>query len=280
MIARFFLLWAFHAAGGDTEFSSLGDRDERIGGDVGVAAVGCGAGSHSPTGDEYSVRSSTSACGDVDRGFAAARRGDVRSRVSTLERSDVVLLRRGEVRRGGFGRKTSLMLFFLPNAETDEVELADVFEDIDVNGGRVVNDVTESCSLLTSFRERRVASGRFGEKNVKSSDSTSSDGLRNCGGAGTGAASNKGVVPRCLVGVADARHASKVVCFGTDESRDAPVTAASFNVLVLAFFAGSCKGEGCTGDSAKSRVSIVLKSGGVEGRSKTSLVSAGSVFER
>lgn len=63
-MARFFLLWAFHAAGGDTGFSSLGD--------IGVAAVGCGAGSHSATGDECSVRSSTSACGDVDRDFDAA----------------------------------------------------------------------------------------------------------------------------------------------------------------------------------------------------------------
>lgn len=204
----------------------------------------------------------------------------MRSRVPTLDGADVVLLRRGDVRRDGFGRKTSLMLFFLPSAETEEVELADVFDEIDVNGGRAADDVAGSCSLLTSFWERRVASGRFGEESVKSSDSTSSGGLRNCGGAGTGVASNKGVVSRCLLGVADARHASKVVCFGTDESRDALVAAASFNVLVLAFFAGSCKGEGCTGDSAKSKVSIVLKSGGVEGRSKTSLVSAGSVFER
>jgi hypothetical protein len=87
-------------------------------------------------------------------------------------------------------------------------------------------------------------------------------------------------VPRCLVGDTDTRHASKVVCVGTDESRDALVVDVSFAVLVLAFFAGSGKGEGCAGESIKSNVSIVFESGGVEGRSRIVLVSAGSVLER
>lgn len=68
-------------------------------------------------------------------------------------------------------------------------------------------------------------------------------------------------------------------CFGTDGFREVLV-AASFPVLVLAFFAGSGEGEGLAGESTKSNVSIVFRSGGVEGRSKTVLVSAGSVFER
>ena len=64
---------------------------------------------------------------------------------------DVVLLRRGEVRRGGFGSKTSLILFFLPLVDVDEVELAEAFDDIEVKGGRVVDDVADCRSLVTLF---------------------------------------------------------------------------------------------------------------------------------
>ena len=170
------------------------------------------------------------------------------------------------------------MLFFLPNVAVDEVELADAFDDIDVKGGRIVDEVTHCC-LLPTFLAWRVASRRLGEESVKSSDSTSSGRCRSCGFVGTGAVSRR-VTPRCLVGVTDARHASKVVCIDTDESLNAFVVVASFTVFVLAFFAGSREGEGCAGESIKSNVSIVFGSGGVEGRSKIVLVSAGSVFER
>ena len=95
-----------------------------------------------------------------------------------------------------------------------------------------------------------------------------------------------GVTPRRLVGVADARHASNVDCFDllgdktTEVSRDAVVAGASLVLRVLAFFAGNCEGEGWAGESTKSNVSIVFRRGGVDGRSGTALISAGSVLER
>ena len=58
------------------------------------------------------------------------------------------------------------------------------------------------------------------------------------------------------------------------------IVDASFAVLVFAFFAGNREGEACAGESIKSNVSIVFGSGGVEGRSKIVLVSAGNVLER
>ena len=204
--------------------------------------------------------------------------------MSILAGADIVLLRRGEVRRGRDGPKTSLMLFFLPGAgEADDAEFAEAveaFDDIDVNGGRVVVDVTGCCSLAAAFRENRVVSEGIGEGSVKSSDSTSSDGCRSCIGAGAGAPIDDRVAPRCLVGVTDARHASKVACFGTEVSLAALVVAVSLAFRVFAFLAGNCEGEGCAGESTKSRVSIVFGSGGVEGLPSSALISAGSVFER
>lgn len=215
--------------------------------------------------------------GDADFDFAATTWGEVRSRVSGLQGRDIVLLRRGEVRRG-FGQKTSLILFFLPLVDVDEVEPVDAFDDIEVKGGRIVDDVADCRSLATLFC--CAASGRLGDEKDKSNDSTSSDGCRSCGFAGTGAVIREEVVPRCLVGDNDRRQVSKVVCVGTDESRMALDVAVSFVVLVLAFFTGSREGEGCAGESIRSNVSIDFGSGGVEGRSKIALVSAGSVFER
>lgn len=93
------------------------------------------------------MRSRASCFGDSDLGFAGTRRGDVRSRDSTSEGADMVLLRRGEVRRGRDVPNTSFMLFFLLDVE-DAVEVCDAFDDIDVNGGRVVDVVVGCCTLL------------------------------------------------------------------------------------------------------------------------------------
>jgi hypothetical protein len=78
---------------------------------------------------------------------------------------------------------------------------------------------------------------------------------------------------RSLVGVADIRHVSNVVCRvlpgddATEIPRGTPAAGAVL-VRVFAFFAGSCEGEGVTGELSKSSVSIVLSSGGVFGRSR------------
>lgn len=91
---------------------------------------------------------------------------------------------------------------------------------------------------------------------------------------------------RGLVGVTDARHASNVDCIDFPEgasivvSRDALVVGPSFIRRVFAFFSGSGEGEGRAGESTRSSVSIEPGRGGVEGRSKMVLVSAGSVLER
>lgn len=91
---------------------------------------------------------------------------------------------------------------------------------------------------------------------------------------------------RDLVGVTDARHASSVDCIdfpegtSTDVSRDILVVGASFIRRDFAFFAGSGEGEGRAGESTRSSVSMDSGRGGVEGRSKMVLVSAGSVLER
>ena len=94
------------------------------------------------------------------------------------------------------------------------------------------------------------------------------------------------MTPRRLVGVTDARHASNVDCLdllgdnATEVSRDSVLAGPSLVLRVLAFFAGSCEGEGWAGESTKSNVSIVLRRGGVDGRSGTALMSAGSVLDR
>jgi hypothetical protein len=140
------------------------------GGDDVVLATGSGA--RSRTGDESSVRSSISTFGDADRrlrgmgpgdvrsrvsgfghsdlGFAGTSCGDVRSRQSASEGADIVLLRRGEARRGRGAPITSFMLFFLLELEVtagaEFVDVCDAFDDIDVNGGRVI-DVILVCKL-------------------------------------------------------------------------------------------------------------------------------------
>ena len=58
----------------------------------------------------------------------------------------MVLLRRGDVRRGRDVPKTSLMLFFLLDVE-DVMKACDAFDDIDVNGGRIV-DAAVACRAL------------------------------------------------------------------------------------------------------------------------------------
>jgi len=162
---------------GEVDLWSRGDRRreegevEIGGGDTGAGAVGVGG--RSTTGDESSVRSSVSTFGDADRaviamgsgdvrsrvsavgdsdlGFAATSCGDVRSRQSASGGADMVLLRRGEVRRGRDGPNTSLTLFFLLDVEAVDdaefVDACDAFDDIDVNGGRVV-DMFEVGSAL------------------------------------------------------------------------------------------------------------------------------------
>jgi len=94
------------------------------------------------------------------------------------------------------------------------------------------------------------------------------------------------VTPRRFVGVTDTRHAFNVDCFdllgdkAREVSRDAVVAGPSLVLRVLAFFAGNCEGDGWAGESTKSNVSIVFRRGGVDDRSGTALISAGSVLER
>ena len=145
------------------------------GGDAGAGAVGAGA--CSTTGDESSVRSSVPTFGDADRAliamgsgdvrsrvpaardsdlvFAGTRCGDVRSRQSASEGADMVLLRRGEVRRGRDEPDTSLMLFFLLDVEAlddaESVDACDAFDEIDVNGGRVVDTFEVGSALVLAL---------------------------------------------------------------------------------------------------------------------------------
>ena len=93
------------------------------------------------------VRSRVSCFGGSDLGFAGTRRGDVRSRESIPGGADVVLMRRREVRQGRDAPKTSLMLFFLLEVD-DVVEACDAFDDIDVNGGLVVDMAVVCCTLI------------------------------------------------------------------------------------------------------------------------------------
>lgn len=115
-------------------------------GDTGAIAGDCcwGPDNRSSTGDDNSVKSRVSrvsTVGGAEFCFAGFEGGDVRSRVSTSVGADMVLLRRGEVRRGP---KISFALFFLTELERadgiDCVELFEAFDDIDVNGGRTAHD--------------------------------------------------------------------------------------------------------------------------------------------
>jgi hypothetical protein len=195
----------------------------------------------------------------------------------------MVLLRRGEVQRGCALPNTSLALFPLLAVEAvDDAEREDVeaFDEIDVSGGRVGTGCRVSSRWSCKGAESK------GDESVKSKVSQSADEDRSCGGGGIGAALKVGGARRSFVGVTEARHASKVLCFDFpgDESTEVPrgafVVGASFAFRVFAFFAGSCEGEGRAGESTRSSVSIVSSNGGVADRSKTVLLSAGSVFER
>jgi hypothetical protein len=114
---------------------------------------------------------------------------------------------------------------------------------------------------------------RVGDESVKSSSSGSSLDTRSAGGAGIGVKSMAGSTSRSLVGVADARHMSKVVClvFPGDEATEAPRDTGTnwlFLVRVFALFAGSCDGEGRTGELSRSTDSTMFSNGGVLGRSE------------
>lgn len=162
-IARFFFSRAFHAAGGDARDGCWGDVNFRLrgegeecvcGGDIGARAGGCcwGSDSRSNTGDESSVKSRVSTVGDAEVGFVGSKRGDVRSRISTSAGADMVLLRRGEVRRGP---KISFALFFLTEPEladgADRVKPFEAFDDMDVNGGRTTDDAAVSGAAALSL---------------------------------------------------------------------------------------------------------------------------------
>jgi len=101
------------------------------------------------------VRSRVSVVGDSDLGFAATSCGDVRSRESTSGGADMILLRRGEVRRGRDGPRTSLIPFFLLVVEAVDdaefVDACDAFDDIDVNGGRVVDTFEVGSALVLAL---------------------------------------------------------------------------------------------------------------------------------
>jgi hypothetical protein len=97
-------------------------------------------------------------------------------------------------------------------------------EDIEVSGGRVL-DVALIRRVLLGADERDFdGAGRVGDESVKSSSSGSALDGRKFGGAGMGVVSVGGSTSRSLVGVADARHVSKVVClvFPGDEATEVP----------------------------------------------------------
>ena len=71
-----------------------------------------------------------------------------------------------------------------------------------------------------------------------------------------------------------------VVClpFPGEAVTDAP--RVGFVVLVFAFLARACDGDGCAGEVTKSNVSIVSSNGGESGRSRPAVKLAGGVFDR
>lgn len=229
------------------------------------------------------VKSSVSVSGDAD--FVVSRRGEVRSRVSISGEIDFVLLRRGEVRRI---RVVFVVIFvgFLVGIDGSEfVDECEAFSDIKFNGGR-------DGAVRREFAGRTVsgsgagAGARDGDESVRSSVSISPCEGRNSTGAGIGSTWMV-AVSRNFVGVADARHASSVVCLdfpgdeATEVSRVALVARRFFAMRVFAFLAGSCDGDGDggTGESTRSKVSTVWIGGGVLDRS-TVPNSAGNVRER
>lgn len=195
-------------------------------------------------------------------GLAASGSAVVRSRVSTSGVGGLVLLSRGEVRRG-------IALVFGFSVEVDDLdedEDRDALDEMDVRGGRA-RVVGAGCGAFN------------GDERVRSRESMISDERRSCGGVGMGASSKMLVGSRSFVGVWEARHVSSVVCrpFPGDAVTDAPRLA--FVSRVFAFLVGICDGEGCAGKSTKSNVSIV-STGSVSGRSSVVLRLVGRVFER
>lgn len=158
---------------------------------------------------------------------------------------------------------------------------------MELSGGRAIEGATVQRVLTAVVDFGFGLAGRVGDERVKSSSSTSWCVGRKLDSAGICVVSITGSTLRSFVGVADARHISSVVClfFPADEVSDVPrgaleSWAVSVSVRVFAFFAGSCEGEGRTGELSKSSVSIVSTNGGVFERPKLVPISAGRVFDR
>lgn len=206
---------------------------------------------------------------------------------------DLVLLRRGEVRRVRVVVVVVVAVvvvfvgfFFAGMVEREDeefVDACDAFDGIGFNGGRA-GAVRDDC-VWGPVCGCGGDGARRGDDTVKSSVSISSCKGRSSGDAGIGVTWTV-VVSRNFVGVADARQISSVVCLdmlgdeATDALRVALVTGAFLLTRIFAFSAGSCKGEGTTGVLTKSNVSMVSNDGGVFGRSKRACESAGSVHDR
>lgn len=176
-----------------------------------------------------------------------------------------------------------------------EVE-CDAFDEMDTSGGRVAVAVKTSAIVrrecvgaVVVLFGGGIGSGWMGDESVRSRVSTSSSAgvVRNCGGAGIGSVASKteAAFLRDLGLVGDAvgdRHASNVVCllFPRDEAIEAPCVGRAvrtgFVTRVRGFFAGSCEGEGITGESARFKTSIVSR----EGISDSVAGSEGRVRER
>ena len=282
-ICLFFFSRAFHAAEGDVLKSGSGDVDLWFRGERrlldGRSLVDAG--------ERSSDRSKLSTSGDTES--LAIVTGDVRSNKSIAGGADTVLLKRGEVRRLRVVVVSLILFVLLEVEEEDDIdfsEACEALEDSVVKGGRTLDD--------GAVRRMPVGGGfcicedthRTGDEIVKSKVSTSSAAGRSSDCIGIGAASETGVVSRSFVGVAETRHASNVVCldFPGDEATEVPrgalVLGTGFVALVLAFLGGNCEGEGSTGESTKSNVSIVSDGGGVLGRPSEPLVWPGSVWER
>jgi hypothetical protein len=205
---------------------------------------------------------------------------DSRSTLSTAGVADFVLRKWGEVRLLRVAGAGSLELFPLLGIEHDDSE--EELEDINVNGGRVVDEAAVRRAVAGIGFD---AADRVGDDSVKSSSSTSFRDGRKSSGVGIGVVSSAGAISRSFVGVADALHVSNVVCFvfSGEDATEIPRGALATSVVmirVFAFFAGSCDGEGIIGELSRSIDSTVFDNGGVLGRSEISPSCAGRVCDR
>jgi hypothetical protein len=249
-------------------------------GETGTRCTGAGslrASTAGITGEERQDRSIESIVGDTV--FTVVGCVDERSSVSTSGDADFVFRRRGDMRRLFVSIVVSfelLRLFIREEAEDEERE--EEFEDIEVRGGRVPTEAALRRELVGAVGCGLDCFVRGGDERVKSSSSTSFCDGRSPIGNGIGAVSIANSWSRSLVGVADARHESNVVCFvfpgdiGTELPRDGFVAWAFF-----VRFRGSCDGEGGTGELSKSSVSTISNNGGVFGRSRLVHMSVGRV---